>query len=64
MSHERTSAHLLQAAEATSLVQDCEVLFGCIDSLIGRSELEVFARRSMIPLIDIGMDVQSRGGHD
>jgi hypothetical protein len=44
-------------AGATSLVQYCEVLFECIDSLIGRSELEVFARRSMIPLIDIGMDV-------
>jgi hypothetical protein len=39
MSDERTSAHLLQAAEAASLVQDCEVPFGCIDSLIGRASL-------------------------
>jgi hypothetical protein len=43
--------------QQTDLVQGCEILFGCIDSLIGRSELEAFARRAMIPLIDIGMDV-------
>ena len=48
--------------EQTSLLQGCDVVFGCIDSLIGRSELEAFARRCMIPLIDIGMDVHSVEG--
>jgi molybdopterin-synthase adenylyltransferase len=42
-------------------LQDCEVIFGCIDSLIGRSGLEAFARRYLIPLIDIGMDVHRAG---
>jgi molybdopterin/thiamine biosynthesis adenylyltransferase len=41
----------------TSLLQDRDLIFGCIDSLSGRSELEAFARRCAIPLIDIGMDV-------
>lgn len=45
--------------EHTALIQEREVVFGCIDSLAGRSELEAFARRSMIPLIDIGMDVNA-----
>jgi molybdopterin-synthase adenylyltransferase len=42
-------------------LQDCEVIFGCVDSLVGRSELEAFARRYLIPLIDIGMDVHKTG---
>jgi molybdopterin/thiamine biosynthesis adenylyltransferase len=45
--------------EQVDLLQECDVIFSCIDSLIGRSELEAFARRSMIPMIDIGMDVHS-----
>jgi molybdopterin/thiamine biosynthesis adenylyltransferase len=43
-------------------LQDCEVIFGCVDSLICRSELESFARRYLIPLIDIGMDVHGSEG--
>jgi hypothetical protein len=43
--------------EQTSLLQECDIAFGCIDSLIARSEFEAFARRCMVPLIDIGMDV-------
>src|SRR5580700_1838525 len=27
------------------LLQECDVIFACIDSLIGRGELETFARR-------------------
>jgi hypothetical protein len=41
------------------LLQECDVIFACIDSLIGRNELEAYARRYMIPLIDIGMDVHA-----
>lgn len=48
--------------DQTVLIQECDVVFGCIDSLAGRSELEAFARRSMIPLIDIGMDVNAIAG--
>ncbi|MEQ1730499.1 MAG: ThiF family adenylyltransferase [Vicinamibacterales bacterium] len=35
----------------------CDVVLGCVDSFEGRGELEVTARRFLIPYIDIGMDV-------
>ncbi len=37
----------------------CDLVFGCLDSFSGRRDLEAFCRRSLIPLIDIGMDVLS-----
>jgi hypothetical protein len=43
-----TSPHYLQA---------CDIVFGCIDSVSGRRDLEAECRRNLIPLIDIGMDV-------
>jgi hypothetical protein len=36
----------------------CDVIIGCIDSFIGRRDLEAFCRRHMIPYIDVGMDVK------
>ena len=36
---------------------DCSVIFGAVDSFSERDQLERFARRFMIPYIDIGMDV-------
>lgn len=56
------AAKVCRWQQQTSLVQDCEIIFGCIDSLIGRSELEAFTRRLMVPLIDIGMDVNAIAG--
>lgn len=38
-----------------------DLIFGCADTFAARRELEVFARRYMIPLIDIGMDVHQAG---
>ena len=35
----------------------CDVIIGCVDSFLGRSEIEVFSRRYLIPYIDMGMDV-------
>lgn len=43
--------------EVTAELRDADVIFSCVDSMICRSELESFARRFLIPLIDIGMDV-------
>lgn len=37
--------------------RSCDLIFGCLDSYLGRHEMEVSARRFMIPAIDIGMDV-------
>lgn len=35
----------------------CDAIFGCVDSLADREQLEKLARRYLIPLIDIGIDV-------
>jgi len=44
-------------------LRSCDIIFGCVDGFVQRRELEVAARRYLIPLIDIGMDVQpSIGG--
>jgi hypothetical protein len=43
--------------EATEHLRRCDVIFGCVDSYRERDELERFARRFLIPYIDIGMDV-------
>lgn len=40
-------------------LRGCSVIFGCVDSLSARDELERFCRRFLIPYIDIGMDVHS-----
>jgi hypothetical protein len=38
-------------------------IFGCVDSYRVRSEIESFARRYLIPYIDIGMDVHGDRGN-
>lgn len=38
-------------------LKDCDVLMGAVDSFKDRDQLERFARRFLIPYIDIGMDV-------
>jgi len=40
----------------------CDVIFGCVDSYRERDELERFARRHLIPYIDLGMDVHGLAG--
>ena len=48
--------------EVTAELRDVDVIFACVDSIGCRSELETFARRFLIPLIDIGMDVHESSG--
>jgi len=43
--------------EVAELLRDRDVIFGCIDTFGGRRDLEMAARRYLIPYIDIGMDV-------
>ncbi len=43
--------------ENHQLLRGCDVIFGCLDTYRDRSELEITARRFLIPYIDIGMDV-------
>jgi hypothetical protein len=40
----------------------CDVIVGAVDSFMEREQLERFARRHLIPYIDIGMDVHELGG--
>src|SRR5260370_14615547 len=35
----------------------CDLLFGCVDGVANRRDLEASARRYLIPYIDIGLDV-------
>jgi hypothetical protein len=42
-------------------LKGCDIIFGCVDGFTQRRELEAFARRHLIPLIDIGMDVHCVG---
>jgi len=48
--------------EVTAELRGVDVIFACVDSMSCRSELESFARRFLIPLIDIGMDVHELNG--
>lgn len=48
-------------SEAVELLRDRDVIFGCVDSFACRRDLEMAARRYMIPYIDIGMDVHAEG---
>jgi molybdopterin-synthase adenylyltransferase len=43
-------------------ISQSNVIFGCVDGLCNRNELEKFARRNKIPYIDIGMDVTKPSG--
>jgi hypothetical protein len=42
---------------AIAPLRHCDVIFGCVDSYSQRAELERFARRFLIPYIDLGMDL-------
>ena len=44
-----------------SQFKGCKAIFGCVDSYLARNNLERFARRFLIPFIDIGMDVHQDG---
>lgn len=39
----------------------CDLLFGCVDGVGNRRDLEAAARRYLIPYIDIGLDVHQAG---
>jgi len=43
--------------QQTEILQSCDVIFGCVDSFTERDQLERFARRYLIPYLDLGMDV-------
>jgi molybdopterin/thiamine biosynthesis adenylyltransferase len=46
---------------ATAL-RSCDAIFGCVDSITEREQLETVARRYLIPYVDLGMDVHKVDG--
>lgn len=48
--------------DSPEALRRCDVVIGCVDSFAQRHELEVFARRYLIPYIDIGLDVVAVAG--
>lgn len=44
--------------EQPNELKSCDIIFGCLDGFQNRAELESLTRRSLIPYIDIGMDVR------
>lgn len=44
---------------AADSLKFCDLIMGAVDSFIERDELERFARRHLIPYIDVGMDVHN-----
>lgn len=48
--------------EVPDALKACTAIFGCVDSIPAREQLERFARRYSIPYIDIGMDVHGEDG--
>ncbi|MGC4033247.1 MAG: ThiF family adenylyltransferase [Tepidisphaeraceae bacterium] len=42
-------------------LRGCDIIFGCLDGFAERRELETCARHYLVPLIDIGMDVNRAG---
>ena len=47
--------------DVTDQLKTCDVIMGAVDGFAEREELERFARRHLIPYIDIGMDVHDLG---
>lgn len=59
------TAHILAVAQkwqqAVDVLSACDMIFGCLDNVRGKEELEGFCRRLLIPYIDQGMDVHAIG---
>lgn len=49
--------------QVSGALKGSTVIFGCVDSYSVRDELERFARRYLIPYIDVGMDVHGADGN-
>lgn len=50
-------SHSCRWQEKPEPLRTCDLIFSCVDGFSERREIEACARRYLIPLIDIGMDV-------
>lgn len=53
----------LKWQEAMDELRDADIIVSCVDSYSERAQIEAFARRYLIPCIDIGMDVHKVDDH-
>ena len=58
----RVTAVASRWQDAIDHIRRCDVVFGCVDNVRGKDELEALCRRLLIPYIDQGMDVHALGG--
>lgn len=56
------TAHPARWETVSDQLKNCTAIFGCVDSYRVRDELERFARRYLVPYIDVGMDVHGDNG--
>jgi hypothetical protein len=56
--HANVDAHPQRWQEDPVPLRSCDLIFGCVDSLSERRELEMNTRRYLIPYIDIGLEVR------
>jgi len=47
---------------SANALREADILVSCVDSYAARQDLEVSARRFLVPIVDIGMDVHLVGG--
>lgn len=57
----RVDAFQCRWQENVGPLHRADLIFGCVDGFSERRELEAFARRSLTPLLDVGMDVHCVG---
>lgn len=55
--------HPVRWEEDHLALRSCTAIFGCVDSYVARDGIERYARRYLVPYIDIGMDVHGGAGH-
>lgn len=48
---------------AIDKLAQCDIIFGCVDNVRAKDELDAFCRRLLLPYIDQGMDVHMIGAH-
>jgi molybdopterin/thiamine biosynthesis adenylyltransferase len=52
--------HRFPSAEAIAALKEADIIVACLDSFRARADINKFARRYMIPLIDVGMVIRTR----
>lgn len=48
-------------AETLEAVKSVDVVVSCVDSFLVREQINAFCRRHLIPLVDVGMNIKTKG---